>query len=113
MMRNDERLELILSYLNNQLNNEQKIQVYNLMRTDHEFLALFKEEWVLHKQMQQYKMNMEPDVKARILQNIYMQSKNNDINVDNFKKFLMQMAFNMVIPAPVMPYFNNIKRRWV
>ena len=70
MTRNEERLDLILQYLNNRLDDRKKPEFFQLLRADEDFRMLFAGEWKLYRGMQHFKAAMQEKRKKQVLNDI-------------------------------------------
>ncbi|HOB20034.1 MAG TPA: hypothetical protein PK830_06150 [Candidatus Atribacteria bacterium] len=106
--RLEKDLELIDEYINNRLSTAQKLEFYDRLRSDNEFMKLFKQEWELRRLMQGCKAGLAADARARILKNIYVQSRPEVDILAELKSWIVDWILKIAVPSPVLPYINKL-----
>ncbi len=104
--RLEKDLELIDEYINNRLNSAQKLEFYDRLRSDNEFMMLFKQEWELHRLMQGCKAGLDADARTRILKNIYMQSRPEADILAELMSWIVDWILKIAVPSPVLSYIK-------
>lgn len=104
----EKKLDIILQYLHNQLNNQEKLVFFNLLKTETAFRALFAAEWRLYKELQPVKRKMSAAQKEHILKEVLEQANSYSAGEKVITKFIQELL-SLILPVPVMPFIKIAK----
>lgn len=107
------RLDLIDAYINNKLNSKQKLKFYEMLKADKQLQVLLAQELELHRTMQEVKVHFDDETKNRLLIAVYRKSISQADVRDEIGNFFVNLALNMTVPGPILPYINKFKRRCI
>ena len=113
MTRNEERLDLILQYLNNRLDDRKKPEFFQLLRADEDFRMLFAGEWKLYRGMQHFKAAMQEKRKKQVLTDIQREITGSRFCREQAINAFIFRLFEMILPDLAVPYFKKLERRLV
>ncbi|NLM52392.1 MAG: hypothetical protein GX197_06185 [Firmicutes bacterium] len=105
----EKSMDLILQYLHNQLNAEEKLNFYHLLQTDATFRTHFAAEWKLYKELQLYKRKMPAKQKEQILNSILARAEPQRGREKIIHQFVQQL-WAMILPEPVVPLIINFAK---
>jgi len=111
-MEYTDKQELAFHYVHGLLDDDAKMQVFQLVFADREFIALLKDEFELVRSMRrQYRQLLGEDRKAEWLESIKAQIAEQDATAGRLN--WVQSILEMTMPPLAYHTLNQIQRRWL
>lgn len=100
--------ELALKYIIGNINNEEKIKVFNLLTNDSEFRDILIKEKELYKQMQNLSISLDKNKCEEIFKNIMREV--NQREEDNLSLEVIKVILENVLPKFSIDIINYFKK---
>lgn len=112
-MEYTDKQELAFHYVHGLLDDDAKMQVFQLVLNDQEFIALLKDEFELVRSMRlQFRHSPDEDRKAEWFESIKAQIAEQDETAESRLSWV-QVILEMTMPPLAYHTLNQIQRRWM
>lgn len=107
----DSKRDLAIDYIRGQLNNKDKMKVFQLISSDPEFSRILVEENKLHKAMMRFKLSLDADIKEKIFDSITKEVNEPSTDYMEFTvDYIVGFILNISMPDIASSIINKCKK---